>query len=121
MNAAASNAFNSVALIGKYQSPDVAAAVLRLAKFLRERDCTVWIEQGTASSTGLSAAYPVSTYDEIGAGVVGRGDVALRAQLREDVVRPSMAREDFLANAPQQLGGHVKVPVVLSVPDEDEG
>ena len=44
-----------------------------------------------------------------------------RAQLREDVVRPSMAREDFLANAPQQLGGHVKVPVVLSVPDEDEG
>jgi len=51
----------------------------------------------------------------------------VRAQLREDVVRPSMAREDFLANAPQQLGGYVKVPVVsavvapVAVPDEDEG
>jgi len=47
--------------------------------------------------------------------------------LREDVVRPSMAREDFLANAPQRLGGYVKVPVVaavvapVDVPDEDMG
>lgn len=51
----------------------------------------------------------------------------VRAQLRQDVVRPSMEREDFLANAPQQLGGYVKVPVVagvvapVAVPDEDEG
>ena len=50
-----------------------------------------------------------------------------RAQLREDVVRPSMAREDFLANAPQRSGGYVKVPVVaavvapVDVPDEDVG
>ncbi len=50
-----------------------------------------------------------------------------RAQLREDVVRPSMAREDFLANAPQRLGGYVKVPVVagmvapVDAPDEDAG
>jgi len=46
-----------------------------------------------------------------------------RAQLREDVVRPSMAREDFLANAPQRFGGYIKVPVVVSVdvPDEEEG
>ena len=49
-----------------------------------------------------------------------------RAQLREDVVGPSMAREDFLVNAPQQLGGYVRVPVVsavvapVDVPDEDE-
>ena len=60
--------FKTIALIGRYQSPDVAEAVLRLARFLRERERTVWIEQGTASSTGLSSAYPVSTYDEIGAG-----------------------------------------------------
>jgi Asp-tRNA(Asn)/Glu-tRNA(Gln) amidotransferase C subunit len=32
-----------------------------------------------------------------------------------------LPREDFLANAPQQSGGYVKVPVVLEVPDEDEG
>lgn len=44
-----------------------------------------------------------------------------RAQLREDVVRPTLPREDFLANAPQKAGGYVKVPVVLERPDEDEG
>ncbi len=44
-----------------------------------------------------------------------------RAQLREDEVRPTMSREDFLANAPQQSGGYVKVPVVIEVPDEDAG
>ncbi len=60
--------FKTIALIGKYQSPDVSEAVLHLAQFLRERERMVWIEQGTASSTGLGAAYPVSTYDEIGAG-----------------------------------------------------
>ncbi len=41
-----------------------------------------------------------------------------RARLRDDEVRPSMAREDFLANAPQQQDGFVRVPVVLDVPDE---
>ncbi|MCB1915746.1 MAG: NAD kinase [Rhodocyclaceae bacterium] len=60
--------FKTIALIGKYQSPDVSEAVLKLAQFLRDHGRTVWIEQGTASSTGLSAAYPVSSYDEIGAG-----------------------------------------------------
>lgn len=44
-----------------------------------------------------------------------------RADLREDELRPTLAREDFLANAPQHSGGYVKVPVVLEVPDEDEG
>ncbi|MCB1908051.1 MAG: NAD kinase [Rhodocyclaceae bacterium] len=60
--------FKTIALIGKYQSPDVAEAVLKLAQFLRDHERNVWIEQGTASSTGLSAAYPVTSYDEIGAG-----------------------------------------------------
>ena len=40
-----------------------------------------------------------------------------REALREDVVQPSMAREDFLANAPKQQDGYVKVSVVLDVPD----
>lgn len=44
-----------------------------------------------------------------------------RAELREDVVRPTLAREAFLANAPQQSGGYVEVPVVLDAPDEDAG
>ena len=34
--------------------------------------------------------------------------------LREDVVKPSMSREEFLENAPQSERGYVKVPTVLS-------
>jgi aspartyl-tRNA(Asn)/glutamyl-tRNA(Gln) amidotransferase subunit C len=41
-----------------------------------------------------------------------------RPRLREDVVQPSMNREDFLANVPQAQAGYVKVSVVLDVPDE---
>ena len=33
--------------------------------------------------------------------------------LREDVVQPSMSREEFLNNAPQAERGYVKVPTVL--------
>ena len=33
--------------------------------------------------------------------------------LREDVVRPSMSREEFLKNAPQSERGYIKVPTVL--------
>lgn len=33
--------------------------------------------------------------------------------LREDVVQPSMSREDFLKNTPQSELGYVKVPTVL--------
>jgi aspartyl-tRNA(Asn)/glutamyl-tRNA(Gln) amidotransferase subunit C len=33
--------------------------------------------------------------------------------LREDVVRPSMSREEFLTNAPQSERGYIKVSTVL--------
>ena len=33
--------------------------------------------------------------------------------LREDIVKPSMDREEFLRNAPQSERGYVKVPTVL--------
>ena len=36
-----------------------------------------------------------------------------RAELRDDVARPSMEREDFLANVPQRKGNSVRVSVVL--------
>lgn len=62
-----SKSFRTIALIGKYQSPDVAEAVLRIAGFLRERGLVVWIEQGTASSIGTAGDFAVATYDEIGA------------------------------------------------------
>ena len=47
-------AFKTIALIGKYQSPEVAEAVLHLANYLRDQGLAVLIEQGTASSTGLT-------------------------------------------------------------------
>ena len=36
-----------------------------------------------------------------------------RAELRGDVVQPSMALEDFLANVPQRQGDYVRVLMVL--------
>lgn len=33
--------------------------------------------------------------------------------MREDVVKKTLSREVFLANAPQQIGGLIKVPPVL--------
>jgi aspartyl-tRNA(Asn)/glutamyl-tRNA(Gln) amidotransferase subunit C len=41
-----------------------------------------------------------------------------RGALREDDVRPSMARDDFLENAPQREGPYVKVSVVSDVGDD---
>lgn len=58
--------FQTVALVGKYESPDVAEAVLLIADHLRERGHTVWIEQGTASSIRMARDFSVATYEEIG-------------------------------------------------------
>lgn len=41
-----------------------------------------------------------------------------RETLREDEVRPSMARDAFLENAPQQEGPYVKVSAVSDVDDD---
>ncbi len=61
-----STKFQSIALVGKYQSPDVAESVMAIARFLRERGLMVWIEQGTASSIGGAGDFPVSSYENIG-------------------------------------------------------
>ncbi|MBV6451780.1 MAG: Glutamyl-tRNA(Gln) amidotransferase subunit C [Anaerolineales bacterium] len=46
--------------------------------------------------------------------VVPASDIANAENvLREDVVKPSMDREEFLKNAPQSERGYVKVPTVL--------
>lgn len=61
------SSFRKLALIGKYQSPDVAESVLDIARFLREQDLMVWIEQGTASSIGGADGFPVAGYEHIAA------------------------------------------------------
>lgn len=59
--------FKTIALIGKYQSPEVAEAVLRLANHLRGLGLNILIEhKGTASSTGLTAHFFDCQSREIG-------------------------------------------------------
>jgi NAD+ kinase len=63
------NDFRTVALVGKYQDPGIADAVLEVAAFLRRRGLAVWIEAGTASSfEGGSACGEIHDYASIGAG-----------------------------------------------------
>lgn len=64
--------FKTIALIGKYQSREVAESLVSLAEFLRARGCAVMVEQATAGSTGTTE-YVVSSYDVIGA----RADLAI--------------------------------------------
>lgn len=59
--------FQTIALIGKYQSADVAESVTSIARFLRERGLKVLIEQGTASFIGGTPDFPVASYEHIGA------------------------------------------------------
>ena len=58
--------FDTIALIGKYQSPDVAGSVLAIASFLRERGHGVLLEQGTASAIDAPHHFERASFDEIG-------------------------------------------------------
>lgn len=64
--------FATVALIGKYQSPDVAAALLRLAAYLRGSDREVVLERETATEADADG-FEVADYDELGS----RADLAI--------------------------------------------
>lgn len=60
-----SNAFNTVALIGKYKSPEIAPPLLKLADFLRRRDIKVLLDPLTAAHVGKSE-YAVVPLEEAG-------------------------------------------------------
>ena len=57
--------FKTIALIGKYKSPEIADPVLRLASFLSERGITVLLDPVTASHVGRND-YVVLPLDEVG-------------------------------------------------------
>lgn len=61
--------FNTISLIGKFQSTDGAAVtVLYLAGYLRERGFDVWVEQGTAAAIGGAAGdFATAAYEKIAA------------------------------------------------------
>jgi len=58
--------FKSIALIGKYKSPEIAEPVLRLAAFLSGRGVQVCLDTYTAEQIGHNG-HAVATLDEIGA------------------------------------------------------
>jgi NAD+ kinase len=64
--------FKTIALIGKYKSPEIAGPLLELARFLRERDVEVLLDRLTASHIG-DCPYPVLALEELGA----RADLAI--------------------------------------------
>jgi NAD+ kinase len=57
--------FKTVALIGKYKSPEIAEPLLKLAKYLEQRQVKVLIDRLTASHIGDSK-YPVLLLEELG-------------------------------------------------------
>lgn len=65
-NTAVMPAFATVAIIGKYQSAEVAESVVSLAAFLRQRRLGVLIEAETASALA-TGDFEMADYEQIGA------------------------------------------------------
>jgi len=84
LNQAMQPAFRRIALIGKFQSPEITESLRTLEGFLRERGCDVMVEQETASNIGAAAR--AVTYAEIGTSaelaVVIGGDGTMLAAAR---------------------------------------
>ena len=59
------SSFRTVALIGKYKSPDIAGPLLELAAFLERRKVKVLIDRLTASQV-KEARYPVLALEDLG-------------------------------------------------------
>ena len=70
-----SSEFKCIALIGRYQSPEIALAIGDLTSYLRDAGCEVMIEEDTAASIGdqARAGAPAVNYEIIGA----RADLAV--------------------------------------------
>src|SRR5688572_8676748 len=64
--------FGTVALIGKYNSPEIATPLLELAGYLEKRGVQVMIDRLTASHIA-DCRYPVLALEELGA----RSDLAI--------------------------------------------
>ena len=64
-NFAMNSLFKTIALIGKYNNPEIMAPLLRLGKFLESRNLIVVLDSLTASNIP-EKKYPILTLDEIG-------------------------------------------------------
>ena len=59
------SAFRTIALIGKYQSREIAESLRALATFLSKRGVEVLLEEDTAAAVGANG-YTVGSYETIG-------------------------------------------------------
>ncbi|MFZ5509094.1 MAG: NAD kinase [Pseudomonadota bacterium] len=99
--------FRTIALIGKYQSPEIAESLATLADFLKSRGIDVLIEQDTAASVG-ARGFDVGSYEDIGLradlAVVLGGDGTLLnsarrlAQYRVPLVGVNQGRLGFMTD-----------------------
>lgn len=71
-NAGVKTSFKTVALIGKYKSPEIAEPLLKLGRFLQQRGVEVLLDPLTASHVG-DCPYPVHALEELGK----RADLAI--------------------------------------------
>lgn len=88
-------AFKTVALIGRYNTAEIAESLLGLADLLQQRGCTVLIEQETAANIGKNG-YTTADYAVIGA----RSDLAV-----------VLGGDGSMLSAARHLAGH-GVPLV---------
>jgi len=89
------SAFKTIALIGRYNSPDVAAALATMGDYLRKQGRDVLVEKETAQNSRITR-FPVADYDEIGA----RADLAV-----------VQGGDGSMLNAARHLAAH-RVPLV---------
>ncbi len=87
--------FRTAALIGKYQSPEIAGALLELASFLKGRGLAVLVEEGTASAIGANGNR-VASYETI----ASQADLAI-----------VLGGDGTMLNAARRLAEH-QVPLV---------
>ena len=71
-NSPMSKTFQTIALVGKYDSPEIGEALLRLADYLHDRGHDVLIARNTAEHIG-SDVYPIAELAELGT----RADLAV--------------------------------------------
>src|SRR5437763_1836729 len=89
------SAFNTIALIGRYHSPDVATALVTMGEYLRKQGRAVLVEKETAATNRVNG-FPIADYDEIGA----RADLVV-----------VQGGDDSMLNAARNLAGR-HVPLV---------
>src|SRR5256886_2220997 len=89
------SAFNTIALIGRHPSPDVATALVTMGEYLRRQGRAVLVEKETAAANRVNG-FPIADYDEIGA----RADLVV-----------VQGGDGSMLNAARNLAGH-HVPLV---------